>query len=150
LDLAVLDLSGLDLSKIHSGHEIGSAFVQPRAWPPARPIVGDSISFGGFPGCLRRHSRIDEVHFRSFSVGACEVTTVGKDYLVCQMEREYWVGESEWLDFKNWGGLSGGPAFVWRGLAPDLVGIVYEYSADYDLLYLRCSDVISTRGTLRR
>jgi hypothetical protein len=150
LDLAVLDLSGLDLSTVHSGGEIGSTFVRPAAWPPTRPIVGDSVSFGGFPGRLREHPRLDEVLFRSFSVGACEVTAAGDNYLVCQMERQFWIAAPEWLEFKDWGGLSGGPAFMWRGLMPELVGFVYQYSEAYDLLYIRCSDVLSTDGTLRR
>jgi hypothetical protein len=150
LDLAVLDLSGLNLSSIHSGGEIGSTFVQPPTWPPIPPQVGDPVAFGGFPGSLRDHPRMDEVTFRSFSVGACEVTVSESDYLVCQLEREFWIGTPEWLEFRDWGGLSGGPVFMWRGLVPELIGIVCEYQPSLDLLRIRCSNVIRTDGTLRR
>jgi len=149
LDLAVLDLTGLDLSAI-SDHEIGSSFVVPFEWPSQRVKVGDFICFGGFPGVWREHRHNDEVVFQSFSVGASEVTAVGEDYMVCQLDREYWVGSrgKRGLDLHEFGGMSGGPALIWRGLRADLAGFIYEYSDTLDLLYIRSAHVLALDGSL--
>ncbi len=149
LDVAVLDLSGLNLSLI-SDHEIGSSFLDPAEWPPQSPDAGDFISFGGFPGVWREHRQDDEVVFRSFSLGASEVTAVGDDYIVCQMNREYWVSSRglRGHDLHDFGGMSGGPALIWRGIRADLVGFIYEYSESLDLLYIRSAHVLAADGSL--
>jgi hypothetical protein len=150
LDLAVIDLTGLDIKLIADGSEIGACFVDPTSWPPKRPAEGEFISFGGFPGVLRKHNGDEEVTFNSFSLGASEVTSVGDNYLVCQLNREYWVSSRGRLgfDLHELGGMSGGPAFMWRGVAAELAGFIYEYSPALDLVYIRSAHVINVDGTL--
>jgi hypothetical protein len=150
-DLAVLDLSGLDLSMI-SDHEIGSSFVDPLEWPPQKPVVGDFICFGGFPGVWREHRLDDEVIFQSFSLGASEVTSVGDTHIACQLSREHWIGSRGMRghDLHDFGGMSGGPALIWRGLRADLVGFIYEYSEAFDVLNIRAAHVLASDGRIAR
>jgi hypothetical protein len=114
------------------------------------PTPGDFICFGGFPGVWREQPKLEEVVFKSFSHGASEVTSVGEDHVVSQLNREYWVGcrGTRGLDLYEFGGMSGGPAFIWRGLRADLVGFIYQYAAGFDLLYIRSADVIEADGTI--
>jgi hypothetical protein len=150
-DIGVVDLSGLDLSLISEGGEIGSAVVDPATWPPVAPTPGDFICFGGFPGIWRQQPRLEEVVFKSFSHGASEVTSVGENYVVCHLNRDYWVScrGTRGLDLYAFGGMSGGPAFIWRGLGADLVGFIYQYSDGLDMLYIRSAHVIGADGTIR-
>ncbi|HEX8696968.1 MAG TPA: hypothetical protein VF746_31410 [Longimicrobium sp.] len=150
LDIAVLDLSGLDLSQISGGSGIGVDFFDPSRWPPELPKSGDFVSFGGFPGTWRDHPKVDEVVFRSFSVGASEVTVARDDYIVCQFNREYWVSAygNNMFDFYELGGMSGGPAFIWRGLQPEFFGIIKEYSPSLDLLYISSVRAIKEDGSI--
>lgn len=88
--------------------------------------------------------------FNSFSLGASEITAVGGNHLVCQLNREYWItsfGTTD-VDFRELGGMSGGPVFAWRGLKADLVGFIYEYSQTLDLLYIRSAHCIDVNGKL--
>lgn len=48
LDLAVLDLNGVQDTKIRGAKEIPCQFHEPRSWPPQAPVVGDFVLFGDF------------------------------------------------------------------------------------------------------
>ena len=84
------------------------------------------------------------LEFGTYSSGASRVETVSDTYFVTQFEKEYWIqslGEKDAIDLKDLGGLSGGPAFISRGLSFDFAGIIYEFSSDYELLYIRHSTI---------
>lgn len=150
LDLAVLDLSGLDVSEINEGDEIATSFIEPPRWPPQLPKAGEFVAFGGYPGVWRDHPQPDEVVFNSFSLGASEVTAAGHSYVACHFNREYWVSSrgTHGFDLRELGGMSGGPAFIWRGLHAEFFGTIYEYSAALDLLYIRSAAVITEDGSI--
>jgi hypothetical protein len=151
LDLAVIGLRDDQAKEIIGDGDIGSSFFRPVSWPPKRVAQGDFIAFGGFPGQWRTQSDLDTLEFGTYSVGASGVTTVGDSYFVAQFEREYWVQvlNNKGVDhLADLGGLSGGPAFVQRGLRFDFVGVTYEFSSNYELLYLRHSGLISSNGQI--
>lgn len=153
LDLAVIGLRGEQAKEITGDGEIGSSFFRPVYWPPEPVSQGDSIAFGGFPGQWRTQLDFDALEFGTYSIGASGVTTVGDGYFVSQFEREYWVKSlnNRGVDhLAGLGGLSGGPAFVQRGLRFDFVGVIYEFSSNYELLYLRHSGVIGTDGQIKQ
>ena len=91
------------------------------------------------------------MEFSSYSNGASRVTVARDTYFVSQFEHEYWVSSfahRDAADLSRLGGLSGGPAFAPRGLHYDFVGVVYEFSRDYELLYFRHAGVIDLDGCL--
>ena len=70
------------------------------------------------------------------------MASVKEDHSVCQFEREYWVEtmnrhNHNGMDLHDLGGLSGGPVFIHRELFWELVGIIYEFSPEFDLMYVR-------------
>ena len=151
LDLAVIALTAAQAGEVTDEGEIGSSFFQPASWPPTPIRDGEYVSFGGFPGEWRTAVSIDSIKFSSYSSGASRVTVVRDGYFVCQFEREYWVSSFQHrdaADLRRLGGLSGGPAFALRGLHYDFVGVVYEFSEDYELLYFRHAGVIGENGQL--
>ncbi|GAG18320.1 unnamed protein product, partial [marine sediment metagenome] len=73
------------------------------------------------------------------------------EYMVCQFEREYWVKSIDLYDKEELheiGGLSGGPVFIKRALSWEFIGIIYQFSAGLDLMYIRPSKYIGEDGRL--
>jgi len=150
-DVAVIRITAAQASQITDDDEIGSSFFEPASWPPTPIREGDYVAFGGFPGEWRAAVGIDAMEFPSYSSGASRVTVARDSYFVSQFEREYWVSSFDYdeaADLRRLGGLSGGPAFALRGLHYDFVGIVYEFSTDYELLYFRHAGIIGADGRL--
>jgi hypothetical protein len=148
-DVAVIGLTAVQARNITGDGEIGSNFFEPISWPPEPVREGEYVAFGGFPGGWRSSDGVDTITFSSFSHGASRVTVVRDTYFVSQFEREYWVKSfrtPEAPDLRQFGGLSGGPAFVLRGLYFDFVGLMYECSEDSALLYFRHASVIGETG----
>lgn len=149
LDLAIIDLEGCDLAMMQQGKVVESGVFQPTRWPPPPLEPGEFVAVGGFPGVWRDQVAPDRIHYDSFSLGATKVTTVHEDYFVCQFEREHWVAShEEHRDVRKLGGISGGPAFIYRTLYAEFVGICYEFSEDFDLLYVRPASLLGPDGTI--
>jgi hypothetical protein len=149
LDLAILDLSDVDSGQISMGREVN--FFQPVSWPSSTVAPGQFVAFGGFPGVWRNYPEHLEITFDSFSLGATMVSDVGARNVVCKLEREYWIQSSgPWpvQDFQQFGGLSGGPVFIFNGLKAEFVGVIYEYSTTDDYLLIRPSSFINEDGML--
>lgn len=121
----------------------GTFFNEPAQWPPGEVKVDEFVAFGGFPGKLRQAMSFDELSFGSFSSGAARITSANETYLVCQFEREFWVKHGHEPIPECIGGMSGGPVFALRHgkdvdiLTYEFVGHIYEFSEDYELLYIR-------------
>jgi hypothetical protein len=148
-DIAVIGLSSEQASEVTEDGEIGSGFFEPVNWPPAPIREGEYVAFGGFPSEWRTAVNIDAIEFSTYSNGASLVTVARDCYFVSPFEREYWVSSfahRDAADLRRLGGLSGGPSFALRGLHYDFVGVVYEFSQDYELLYFRHAGLIDLAG----
>lgn len=145
LDYALIGLTeaqGKEIAK-PGGPFDGTFFCDVSQWPPGDMKEGDFVAFGGFPGELRRAMSFEDLSFGSFSSGASRVALVNEDYLVSQFEREFWVKHGHEAEPETIGGMSGGPVFAIRHSAEtdimtyEFIGHIYEFSKDYELLYVR-------------
>ena len=159
LDIVTLDLRGLNLKHVSNHPQISSAFFCPAVWPCAEVQEGDFVTFGGFPRLFRVPLNFRDLEFGSFSYVGCRVASVCEEHIVCQFEREYWVPPVSWVSpikelpdagQLDLGGLSGGPVFILRQLHWEFVGIIYQYSIEYELLYIRPAKFIRTDGRINR
>lgn len=154
LDLAVIELSAPQVTEITRQGEIGSRFVDGSVWPPRHVSAGEVVMLAGFPGRYRHAVTTNDISFGAFCAAGIKVHSGHNDYFTCQFEREYWVksfgneGGSNHLE-PILGGLSGGPAFVDRGLSWEFGGIIYEHSPTFDILYLRPANLINPDGKIR-
>lgn len=151
LDLATIRLTEAQIKSITSEGEIGSCVFRPKAWPPEVLKEGQFVAFGGFPGSLRTMASFDEYIFDSWSSGASKVSSISEGQFVSAFEREVWVksfGAEHHLTISALGGLSGGPAFINRGLYWDFVGIVSQYHENYDAMFFASTSGLRTNGTI--
>ncbi|MBI1748194.1 MAG: trypsin-like peptidase domain-containing protein [Acidobacteria bacterium] len=152
LDLASIELTEEQVKSVTADGEIGSCVFEPVSWPPPTLKPGDFVALGGFPGGLRELPAHDEIVQGSWSCGGASVTTIDENRFSCQFEREYWVspfGAEHHLELRDLGGMSGGPAFIHRDLYWDFVGIIYEFSPSFDIMYLRSARVVNADGSFR-
>ena len=153
LDLAAIRLTHEQVTKITSEGEIGSCVFTPAEWPPPMLVEGDFVAFGGFPGRLRVAASSDELEFSSWSSGASKVCSVSEHQFVSYFERDYWVqsfGSQYRMGLRALGGMSGGPAFINRGLYWDLVGIIFNYHENYDTVMFASLRAMHTNGTIQQ
>lgn len=141
-DVAVIRLSAMQAVEItEDANGIGEAFLEIEDAHPELVPEGTGIAFGGFPGALRLQRRVAEFNFGSYSCGATPVTTSRDDYLVCQFERAEWVRRGYEPEPATIGGISGCPVLRINEseagiISHSFAGIVYEYSPQFDLLYI--------------
>jgi hypothetical protein len=118
---------------------VGISVCEPiEGWPPPHPAVGSYVLVSGFPGVERFHIAPDEVEFGAFST-LLQVTAVHERYVVCQFNRENWISEGRRIPPPGTvlGGMSGGPMLLDQNVAYPLAGLVSEFSASFELLYLK-------------
>ncbi|WP_426396868.1 hypothetical protein ACN9M1_01755 [Ralstonia sp. R-29] len=148
LDVAVVRLTTEQATEIvDGGFGIGEAFFDIGMARPDLAVAGEGIAFGGFPGGLRRAQSLNELNFGSYSCGATPATVAHDNYLVCQFERDEWIRQANEPEPDAIGGLSGGPAFRLLQspagiLSYAFAGIIYEFSANIDLLYIAQAQAI--------
>jgi len=147
------DLATILLSDEQAGvmEKNGRQFFLPVSWPPGLIKEGDWVALGGYPGILRKQVSWNELDLIGYSVGATPVTSVTEEKLGCRFERERWVWgyRSEGMrEPENLGGLSGGPAFILRQLHWELAGIMFEFSASFDIMFLRPAHMIHENGSI--
>lgn len=151
LDIATIRLTNNQTKAITSTGPIGSCIFEPKEWPPPPLNEGEYIAFGGFPGSLRTLISFDEYVFYSWTSGASQVSSVSDGQFVSPFDREFWVssfGTKHHLDLSALGGLSGGPAFINRGLYWDFVGIVSQYHENYDAMFFASACRLRTDGSI--
>jgi hypothetical protein len=149
-DLAIIGLSAEQIITLEKGSE--ARFLVPPRWPPNPVKEGDFVSLGGYPGSFRKVISWDTLDFTSYSVGATPVSTVSETSIGCRFERDRWVWTDKrpgLVDPKELGGLSGAPAFVLREIHWELAGIIFEFSEDFDIMFLRPASVIGLDGSIR-
>lgn len=151
LDLAIIGISPSQVLGQRSGDGLcRTRFFQPRTWPPDPVTLEDVISLAGFPGVWREQDGVNKFTMFMFGHGATEVVSVAQTHFVTRIELDRCVTFHSIKEVSDLGGMSGGPVFRWRRgeLEPQLVGIVYEYQAEYDLLFIRSTGVLLPNGTL--
>lgn len=150
LDLATFDFATVALSETDLK---GAKFVEPRDWPPGPVGNQDVLAFAGLPGVWRKHAGRLHLEFHSFSSGATGVDSLSDKHLVTQIYMEDTLAVfKDGFAKASLGGMSGGPVFAWRTSVRDaeLVGVIYEYQEDLDLLCIRRTSCIEENGSLRR
>lgn len=149
LDLAVLDLTPFIGQ---TPYVTEAAFVSAPAWPPRAVTTDDVICMAGFPGVWRDQVDLGHLRFYSFSSGAAEVVSVRDQQIATTVQIQDCVTQiNHGLVLGSLGGLSGGPVFAWRKvpvLYAELVGFIFEYQANLDLMLVRSATVIREDGTL--
>ena len=116
------------------------SFCEPiLGWPPPHPNEGDYVLISGFPAVMRERFSAKHVDFPALST-MLQVSSVSGRHMVCQFEREHWIS----FDPSGFpppgtdlGGMSGAPVFAVGNLAYPLIGVVSEFSSDYELLYMK-------------
>lgn len=152
-DLATISLSSSQLKRLLAQEGIGSRVIKPAQWPP-QPVTEDNcVMLGGFPGALRELDNFDELSFGTFSAAGISVASSYDDYFTCQFERDYWVrslrGNSKLPNhLQDLGGMSGGPVFVDRGHHFEFVGVIYEFSPAFDIMFCRPASLIQPDGSI--
>ncbi len=133
-DIVFLQLSEEDIEQIDI-----SRCDPIRGWPPPHPEEGSYVLLSGFPAVVRQQPNAERVEFNALST-MLQVTAVADRRLVCQFSRENWVSYNPQgipPQGTELGGMSGGPVFAVGNLAYPLVGLVSEFSTDYELLYIK-------------
>ncbi len=147
LDLATYGLSDVVVngsrSVVHS----------PSCWPPADIDEGGLVILGGWPGLLRQEKlgRTD-FYFSSF---ISRVDQASSEHLAVHLNITEAHGPAGLLipESPDLGGASGGPVFRIREeplVMLELVGVIYQYSAAFELVRARRASSISSNGTLIR
>ena len=152
LDLAILDLDDVDPEQLAiASHEL--EFFEPAAWPLGTAEPGELVALGGYPSVYRALSSDPDRDLGVFTPGTTRVMDVGIENIICGLSWEYWIGGSgpRRMDaHADLDGLSGGPAFVWRGSEFHFVGVIFAVAQDRDYLRLRPARFIRQDATLWR
>ncbi len=151
IDLALIELTENQIMEITSGGEIGSSVIKPNKWPPEPPDKDKFVMFGGFPGSLRKVESFNEIVFSSWSSGASRIDSVSENRFISTFEREYWIssfGKEHHMGLHDLGGMSGGPAFIDRGLYFEFVGILSDYEENYDAVFFASVQSITQNGEI--
>jgi hypothetical protein len=142
LDVAVLRLTPDQAAYIvHGSFGIGEGFFRIGQDRPDLVEEGIGVAFAGFPGALRRAQAFDKLNFGAYACGATPVTASNDVRFICQFERDEWVRQGNEPEPATIGGLSGGPSFSIQYTPAGVMtyafaGIVYEFSEEFELLYI--------------
>jgi hypothetical protein len=154
LDIVTINLNDPKFGEINHNFGIEFEFFTPIKWPPSGINEGNLVTLGGFPQIYRDNKSPGDIEFGSLSFIQLKINSVNEKYFVLQIEYDYLI-ESYNIDKrdihdKKLGGISGSPAFIFRDLFFEFLGIVYEYSPEYNLLYIRCANIINSCGFIEK
>jgi len=154
LDLVTIELSELQAEQVIKNEGTDKGFLVPVRWPPAPVSTADWLGLGGYPGEWRERETQARVGFKGYSIVATPVTSVSEFGISCQFARDRWswVNRGDNLqDPVGLGGMSGGPALVWRE-APflhwEFAGIIYEFNCSIDVMLLRPAQLLGEDGSI--
>ncbi len=123
----------------------------PVSWPPNPVEFGQVLVYGGYPGVLRVERQLEiDIPFQSF-IG--KVLSVSRSDLKMHLDlgnfHQPLVGAIS--PNTDLGGMSGGPVFrlVTRPIERyELVGFIYEFQANLELVMARVANCVATDGSL--
>lgn len=145
IDLCTVDLNAYDEESFKSLGLVPTIFFEVDDFTIGDLKEGDFILFGGYPGAWRERPESNHLIFDTLSSGATEVNTVSNQNIICELSLEKCIttlmGHRDRLP-DNLGGISGGPVFQHKvtdsGISVfKLVGIIYEYSQNYETFFMR-------------
>jgi len=138
-DLATIRISESQAEGLTACDGMRAEFFQPTSWPPATVRENHCVALCGYPGKWRQRMSPEKIDFYGYSIGATAVTSAGEDRFACLFERQRWVSSfrHELQDLEELGGMSGGPVFRLGYLQWELVGFIYEFSPQYDIMFMR-------------
>jgi hypothetical protein len=143
LDLATIDITEAEITKM------GAIAYSPSKWQHDTPVTGELAAIVGYPGRLRFFDPPKEVNVVYVGL-ILPITSISSTNITFQFQRQYWkthVGQVEPSQLDDFGGISGSGVFAMR-IAPVLVGIVYEYGPNFDLLVCSKTDCITEDGKI--
>jgi hypothetical protein len=156
-DLATLDLTKVDASKIRGGKEIPCQYWEAREWPPKLPAPKEFLMFGGFPLSRRKRHALDQIEFGAVSSGGTEVRTVQEDLITAQIAFDECIVAFDDVGngFPELPGISGGPVMQLRtsnmGLELfEMIGVIFEHHEAYDSLRVRPLSLIDEQGKITK
>ena len=124
---------------------------QPLHWPTEQVGIGDVVMCGGYPGSLREEREGEiESPFETLSLAVTSSFTLHFG-LQLDIANVHWpFHEGEQINARL-GGMSGGG--VYRVVADpiervELVGFIYEYSEQFDLMFARHARFVAQDGTI--
>jgi hypothetical protein len=121
-DLAMIAVSDQEAERI------GTWIHDPTIWPPPVPQEGTFVWLVGYPEALRSRQEDNGFTFASM-VSLHRVRSSFLNHFTVELEREFmvsWGGAGIPPSGMNFGGMSGGPAFLMADLHSPLVGIIKE------------------------
>jgi hypothetical protein len=148
LDLATFDISAVLVASS------GSSIHYSLKWPPDPVREKEVVLFGGFPGILRKPKMVTaDFAFQTFVTA---VTEVSQDKISLQFDKSniHWPLHEHGQLNSALGGQSGGPVFRVVEGAPidrlELIGFIYEYSEEYNIMLARHASIINGDGKIIR
>jgi hypothetical protein len=152
LDIATFRITEREVETI-----MGKWIHRPAQWPPLPPEEGKGVFTAGSPAVHRRILSGHAIEWGVYSL-LVTATAVSDEKIICQFERGEWVDPrgfelAEPPPKPSIPGLSGAPLWTltenatigWR-----LGGVIYQFSEDFELLYVRRPDCIRQDGTLNK
>ncbi len=156
LDIATFKVNESEIEKLESLKKYVSYGA--KDWPIEIAHEGQGIIFGGFPGA-ERESLGDQEYVFGLYAAISPIESSNHRTFTCHFKRENWIDTlGNGLPIKGYklGGISGGPAFLFRIsesqlISLDLAGVIYEAGVVYgeDLLTMYHSCFILPDGSLK-
>ncbi|GAA6153819.1 hypothetical protein [Pseudoteredinibacter isoporae] len=143
-DLCTLYLEPYAEEKFGAYGEVPTHFFELEEFTNEGVEIGNFVLWGGYPGVWRERPSSDNVIFDTISSGSTLIDDAAADIITCRLEVDKCLitiqnGRDMTGDL---GGISGGPLFLHKissaGISSfSLVGIIYQYSPNVDVLLSR-------------
>ena len=143
------DIVTFELSDIIIG-ATGASAHHSLAWPPEPLQEGEVIIVGGYPGILRtERPTTADIPFQWFAQAITSVSPINLG-LHLNLQSLHWLNRDERFN-PVLGGMSGGPVF--RLISTpierlELVGFIYEYQENFELMLARPASCVCVDGSL--
>lgn len=161
VDLAILDVEGIEFEKDAQGYWDSAAAklttYAPPSWPLTGPKTGESSVIVGWPTKFRTHEGGGNVEFAAFPMLGNRIDVVTEKWFAVPFERGQMISgdfdPANAVVFENaLGGMSGSPVFALHrsGIHPlELVGVVARYGGgELDTMFCTRADLIQHDGTI--
>ena len=148
-----LDLSIIEPIGIRPLGESSRIFAPAATWPPERVQVGELIVTLGFPGKHKRLKNDDrDIQFNATVIIDTVVSVSDRQLVMVDEAQERvhkWHGDELADEPFSTGGMSGGPAFVYRDGRLEFAGVLYGGSNDErGIVFVTHASFITAHGKI--